>query len=188
MNSLQKYNLTANYSFLDLDLNKTTFSILSVPLAALWIFQWWIKLINTFRIKVGQILVLTWSYSHSDCVQASVSVRLWLKSSASILVHRFVHSLDLVLTPSPQVTEQSDQSLHSANSGPNKHLKKRSSMPQILWFYANTHFDILLEYSMYSLVLGLAKYFRLAPNADYSLLFAAVQHLIRQSQNEMSAS
>ena len=63
---------------------------------------------------IGLIFMLN---LHAGWLQNSVSVRLWLELSASMFVHPAVHDLDRVRSPSPQVTEQTDQSFHSLNSG-----------------------------------------------------------------------
>ena len=56
-------------------------------------------------------------YLHADSPQASLSVSLWFESSSSMFEHPAVHCLDLVLSPPSHVTEQSDHSAHSPNTG-----------------------------------------------------------------------
>ena len=77
------------------------------------------KLISKIFSKILNVIFL-----HADWLQASISLTLWFGSSVWMFSHPVVHALVLVLSPSPHVTEHSDHSLHSANSGPSKQIMR----------------------------------------------------------------
>ena len=144
------------------------------------------KLISKIFSKILNVIFL-----HADWLQASISLTLWFGSSVWMFSHPVVHALVLVLSPSPHVTEHSDHSLHSANSGPSKQIMRGLHDLNLTsydrWYCTNinfrwqnfflTYFGIRLPYGMCSLVLAHQRYSQQAPNGDYKSLFVPVRLL-----------